>query len=579
MKSITYWNRLEPRPRGREVLESLQARVRDPLWFLTRQYQLGEFRGEDAASPAWVQFAYRTSRFTGWSPRGAAVEAIDPGRPLEELSQTEAFADLLALRVELGQLAETLLAEQGVATEVPKLRGAYPIAAPTEDDVAQNPDRMEARFARAVAGRSCDGVTLYRESVAARPALPARLLTAPNDVPPAGRGAVLAALAGLAEYVERLYEDIGDADAPSWRADRIEYDVDVIARDGDGRVLTFDAEPSSDGSFDWYAFDLVSRRAAGAGDTAADVVATTRSVIPSHVRFRGMPNHRWWDFESGLTDFGAVEPETRDLARLLVIDFMTVSANDWFVAPLVVPVGSLCEIDLLVVHDVFGGRTVVPRANAFTGDASRRWAMFASASSAGDAPFFLLPPSAAATLIQGDTIEDVRFLRDEMANMAWAIEHRLQGGTGEPLAGHERAVQHGEVDATPPQSGGPLLRYQLETFVPEHWIPLLPVAIDPVQGDIALERGAVARAREDGTIFTLPARSRILNPTGVLPYRIREEEVARAGTRVARVVCRTRWLNGETYVWIARRKSVGRGEGSSGLKYDIARFENAQPPT
>ena len=45
MKSITYWNRLEPRPRGREVLESLQARVRDPLWFLTRQFQIGRVPG------------------------------------------------------------------------------------------------------------------------------------------------------------------------------------------------------------------------------------------------------------------------------------------------------------------------------------------------------------------------------------------------------------------------------------------------------------------------------------------------------------------------------------------------------
>ena len=67
MKSITYWSRLEPRPRGREVLESLQARVRDPLWFLTRQFQMGEFQGEDAAAPAYMQVAYRTSPFSAWS--------------------------------------------------------------------------------------------------------------------------------------------------------------------------------------------------------------------------------------------------------------------------------------------------------------------------------------------------------------------------------------------------------------------------------------------------------------------------------------------------------------------------------
>jgi len=291
-----------------------------------------------------------------------------------------------------------------------------------------------------------------------------------------------------------------------------------------------------------------------------------------------MPNHRWWDFESGLTDFGAVEPETRDLARLLVIDFMTVAGNDWFVAPLMMPVGSLCEIDLMLVHDVFGGRTVVPRANdVSSADASRRWAMFASTSASGDAPFFMIPPSAASSVLQGGTIEEVRFLRDEMANMAWAIEHTLQGGTGEGIAGQERAIAHGEVDSTPAQTGGPQLRYQLETFVPENWLPMLPVAIDPVQGDIALERGSVVRARPDGTLFTLPPRGRVLNPTGVIPYRVREEEVTRAGTRVSRVVCRTRWFNGETFLWIARRKSAGSGEGSSGLKYDLARFAKNEP--
>ncbi len=572
MKSITYWNRLEPRPRSREVLESLQARVRDPLWFLTRQYQMGEFQGEDAAAPAYVQVAYRTSPFSGWSPRGAAVESIDLSTPLEELSQTEAFSANLALRVELGQLAEGLLNEHGAGAQAGKVRAAYPIDVPDEEDVAQNPDHPEARFARVVGGRAIDGVALYRDARAAAPALPGRLTTAPNDVGAAAPD-VLAALADLAGYVERVYEDIGDADAPAWRAERLEYDLDVQARAANGDVATFDAEPSSDGTFDWYAFDLTARRAAQEGDGPAAVIATTFSVMPTHVRFRGMPNFRWWDFESGLTDFGAVEPEVRDLARLLVIDFMTVAANDWFVAPLTMPVGSLCEVDTLIVHDVFGGRTVVPRANDLSGDPSRRWAMFASASSAGDAPFFLMPPAAATAVLQGDSIEEVRFLRDEMANMVWAIEHKLQGGTGEGLAGHDRAVASGGIDSTPVQTGGPQLRYQLETLVPEHWIPMLPVAIDPVQGDIALERGVVVRARPDGTIFTLPPRGRVLNPTGVVPYRVREEEVTRAGTRITRVICRTRWLGGETYVWIARRKSAGSGEGSSGLKYDLARFE------
>ena len=53
--SITYWNRVEPSPRSESLRPGLTAAVRDPLWFLTRQWQLGEFQGEDAASPAFVE--------------------------------------------------------------------------------------------------------------------------------------------------------------------------------------------------------------------------------------------------------------------------------------------------------------------------------------------------------------------------------------------------------------------------------------------------------------------------------------------------------------------------------------------
>ena len=41
---------------------------------------------------------------------------------------------------------------------------------------------------------------------------------------------------------------------------------------------------------------------------------------------------------------------------------LLVHGNDWFVIPFRQPVGSLCWIDSLVVHDVFGGATLVEQA-------------------------------------------------------------------------------------------------------------------------------------------------------------------------------------------------------------------------
>ena len=49
--SITSWTRLEPRSRDADMQRTISARIFDPLWMLTRQWQVGEFQGEDTGSP------------------------------------------------------------------------------------------------------------------------------------------------------------------------------------------------------------------------------------------------------------------------------------------------------------------------------------------------------------------------------------------------------------------------------------------------------------------------------------------------------------------------------------------------
>ena len=48
------WLRLEGSNRDPELAEGLAAETADPLWSLARQWQVGEFHGEDAASPIIV---------------------------------------------------------------------------------------------------------------------------------------------------------------------------------------------------------------------------------------------------------------------------------------------------------------------------------------------------------------------------------------------------------------------------------------------------------------------------------------------------------------------------------------------
>src|SRR5262245_8219785 len=56
--------RLEPGTRTGNISTGLQARIYDPLWLLARQWQVGEFQGEDNGSPAQACFQAESAQLT-----------------------------------------------------------------------------------------------------------------------------------------------------------------------------------------------------------------------------------------------------------------------------------------------------------------------------------------------------------------------------------------------------------------------------------------------------------------------------------------------------------------------------------
>lgn len=70
-----------------------------------------------------------------------------------------------------------------------------------------------------------------------------------------------------------------------------------------------------------------------------------------------MLHSRWWTFENWETDPSFVKPDTPDLNKLLLLDFILVYSNDWFLVPFTLPVGSLADIKGLMVTNVFGENT------------------------------------------------------------------------------------------------------------------------------------------------------------------------------------------------------------------------------
>src|SRR5262245_44182381 len=87
MASITTWARLVPISRSFDIARALSAEIRDPLWLLAVQRRIGELRGEDTGSPAFVRIAHKKTPLTdlifkpGTTPD--VTVALDQNKPFE----------------------------------------------------------------------------------------------------------------------------------------------------------------------------------------------------------------------------------------------------------------------------------------------------------------------------------------------------------------------------------------------------------------------------------------------------------------------------------------------------------------
>jgi hypothetical protein len=293
-----------------------------------------------------------------------------------------------------------------------------------------------------------------------------------------------------------------------------------------------------------------------------------------------MPAPRWWEFEDGRVDFGRVDAAPEDLARLLLLEFALVYGNDWLMIPVPVKVGSLCRIRSLVVTDTFGERVDIPPSAQPT-DPAASWGLYYLAEvgrrltdrTPPAEQVFFLPPTL-ATSLESPPLEEVLLIRDEMANMAWAIERKVQGPSGRPVDRFEAYQEERRRRPAPGETPmeGSSVAYRLASTVPDHWIPLLPVHIGAGQRAIALQRGAMLDPETGQGIL---ARGRFLTPGRRLI--IEDEELPRVGVQVTRNFQHTRWTNGTSLLWMGRRKRPGRGEGSAGLRFDLIEEGRVEP--
>lgn len=558
--ATNYLTRLEPRARSARLEVGVSARVYDAVWMLGRQWQIGELRGEDAGSPVGIELNAESARITrSKSFRERTWREYDIDHlPLEALVEAEPLRSVAwtaRMRVDAGREFMQRLREAGLAGYLRNYLDEYSIDAPTNE--LRVVDEAGARLLSVAAGRMPDGEQLFHDFSAAleQDTLPAEPVVDPNDAD---------AIKKLArDWLDALGAALNESDGSSWDRERIEYGFSV-ATGADANATQLDAREYRGGHVDWHSFDAHAV-AAPSGFTALPAI----NVLPTGIRFRGMPNARWWEFEDASVDMGSVDAGPSDAARLALLEFALLYGNDFYAVPLKLPVGTLTRIKSLIVADTFGMKLSV---DAATRSAQRvgadRWTMFTltqtSRSGSGAPADVLLLPSNSGPSIASELVEDVLLLRDEMANLAWAIEKSCEGQSGIARERAEANIRAIPETNSPPDT--PQLVYRLGTTVPANWFPLVPF----MRGaELMLEQQRMANQLNNpeavprGTFLRLPASA------------LHEEEVPREGARLSRDYVMARSADGDTVVWSRRRKRVGRGEGSSGLRFDVAEIRAA----
>jgi len=547
MPSITTWNRIEPRSRSFDVQAGLEARVHDPLWLLLRQWQVGEFEARNTGSPVTVTVQSTVAPFDRYSVNGQPPQPYINGKPIEVLIEQEAVrpanaTDDFRQASEAGFYFLRLLDAAGLPASISSLYLAhYPLASA--------PGNAET-ISSIVAGRVIDGIKLHQELVAAGNNLPALPV-----IPDAQHALVLSVTRNWLTWYSSLFNEPTQTDG--WSSDRMEYSFAMGAA---ADTTSYTAQEYDGGSVDWYTFNRSSSPIAGGSGTP---VGTTKSFTATPVTFRGMPARRFWEMEDASVNIAELTAAAEDLGRVLLRDFALIYGNDWFQFPLPVSIGSEVNITSLVVADTFGVATAIDHYSTVDG-AKGNWRMFNPSSDtaaavtppAATAHPLLLSPSAVAPL-DGSAIEEVLLLRDELANMVWGIERTVSGASGQPF--DRTTAWNISLPSSPPPAADALPHYRLGSSVPDYWIPFLPVRNSVPNGAVKLLRGKLPTA-------TTGALGRILNETnsGFLL-----EEVPAEGVLLERRYRSARGLDGSVYVWIGRLRSIGQGEGRSGLRFDF----------
>lgn len=512
------WTRIEPDSCDETLREGLCAEVHDALWMLARQWQMGEFRGEDVGTPVLVRCRTAADPLQVLIAGGRAVTIAAGGDPVESLVEREgpetpdAFTQLLG-----GTHFSELMTARRLGAAAKRCISLFPL--PSASGGADVLAAFEAA-ATQVADAEALHAALRQEGSAAM----ARRLRITRR-----QEAAFAEVAAtwLHWYGSRRGDDAG----LGWSA--TDWMHHAALRTGAGAELRLDRHEG--GALEWCALDARQ----GAAPEAEPANTGDAEMVPLPLQIPGTGALRFWEMEDAQVDLGTLGSGSTEIARVVLGEFALLWGHDWFVVPLELPSGVLASVQRVTVTDTFGVLTEVAPALAGGGFGLWRHAGLPCAASG-----LWLPEG--GTLGAAVPLERLDILFDEGGNRLWASETKLVGPLALPIEGLVPTPREA------PSAPAPGWRYRPFTLPPPGHVPL------------AVREGRVEAAELLLGDTPVPALQTVL----VHGLALRADQLRTEGLSLTRQWAVLRRRDGQLVAWIARRRQALPPTTSATLVFD-----------
>jgi hypothetical protein len=576
---IVAWFQLRTQPESSDpadgsIQRGLKAEIRDPLWMLSRQWQFGEFKAEDTGSAIHVSASLKMRKFNKLSlSNDASPVDFTDDIPLEAIVECEDFLNTFRVKIEMGIQWMKLLKSAGKFSlnEVfynSSLPVSLKINLPADEADNYNKfinNKYKNYLNLAIKNHVIDGGAFYKYLFENSQHKASEFLNSADPV-----------IDDLGSRFVKMYKSIytlplaGSSNA--WDNQRLEYKFNCRSEIGTDKINLI-ADEYYDGKLDWNDFNIVKEPASGVLNKNTLIQNTLLNVLPVGVKFPGMPLKRWWEIENYNTSISNLDIGKYDVASLVFSEFCLRYSGNWLLIPCKIRKGCYSEISNLLVKDVFGKITEIKHTKDIDPNNSD-WSLFSLTNDSDSKSFDkgLYFPFVVNTSLHSDPVEEINFLRDDMADLVWGIETIIQDTIGIGHKAHEAAQKYlkeisniESVDSNADDKEK--VYYNLMRGVAPNWIPFIMKNDNTGTNHSMLQRAAIPLSFRDNKLKTTKPATDILKeyPPGL----IYSEEIPGSGAVVSKKWNRIRWVNGKVVTWLGLTKKSSRGEIISNLKFDF----------